>query len=305
MKNHEGNSLMNKTLLNLTVFLATGLLAGAILFSAGSTMVQSFLILVREGFEAILVITALAAYLRRVDEDDKVWVVYHGAGWALAASVVTAILLSTLLDSNEASREALEGVTMLVAAAVLFYVSCWLFAKRELGRWQKYMHRQIDKALSSGKLFALGFAAFLAVYREGAETVLFYQAMFAGAEGQEVSIVIGFAAAVVCLIGIFWVMRSAAFQLPISLFFTVTAAFLYYLAFVFTGKGIHELQEALWVPETVIEGMSRIDWLGIYPTIETATAQSFLLVPLLATAAWQLYRYFSHRSDDPVSAPPG
>jgi high-affinity iron transporter len=295
---------MNKTVLNLTVFLATGLIGVVIFFYTGSALIQSFLILVREGFEAILVITALAAYLRRVGEDDKVWVVYHGAGWALAASVLTAVLLATMLDSDGASREAIEGVTMLIAAAVLFYVSCWLFAKRELDRWRRYMDDRIDKALSSGKLFALGFAAFLAVYREGAETVLFYQAMLAGTEGGKSSVVIGFVAAAVCLGGIYWVMRSAAFKLPIGIFFTVTAAFLYYLAFVFMGKGIHELQEALWVPETAVEWMSRIDWLGVYPTVETITAQSFLFAPLLATAVWQLHRHLGRAPEDPVSAPP-
>jgi high-affinity iron transporter len=296
---------MNKKLFDVTVFLATGLIAGVILNFAGSALSQSFLIMVREGFEAILLVTALAAYLRRVGENDKVWVVYHGAVWALAASALTAYLLATMLDSYGGSREAFEGVSMLIAAVVLFYLSCWLFAKRELDRWRKYVHKQISKAISSGKLFTLGFAAFLAVYREGAETILFYHAMLAGTEGQTVSIVIGFVAAVVCLGGVYWVMRSAAFRLPIGIFFTVTAAFLYYLTFFFAGKGIHELQEALWVPETIIEWMPRIDWLGVYPTVETVTAQSFLIVPLLATAAWRLYKHLGRDTDKPISAPSG
>ncbi len=278
--------LMGKSLLHFTALSAVFLITGGVLYFTGSTVLQSFLILTREGFEVILVITALATYLRKIDQHDRVWVVYQGVFWALAASFATAYLMVAVFGASNVSREAFEGVTMLIAAAVLFYVSCWLFAKRELERWRKYVHKKIDKALSGGKLFALGFAAFLAVYREGAETVLFYQAMFAGSEVQTSHVVIGFVAAVFCLGGIFVVMRTASYKLPIGVFFTGTAAFLYYLAFVFAGKGVHELQESSWVSLTPIDWMPRIDWLGVYPTIETATAQFFLFAPLMVATVW-------------------
>ncbi|MCW8903496.1 FTR1 family iron permease, partial [Sedimenticola sp.] len=147
-------------------------------------LVQSFLILLREGFEAMLVITALVAYLRRQGAADQVRVVYHGTAWALLASLVTAWLFGVVLQISGAGREALEGVTMLLAAAVLFYVSYWLISKSEAARWQAFIHAQINSALSKGSTFALGLAAFLAVYREGAETVLFYQALNGQANGQ-------------------------------------------------------------------------------------------------------------------------
>lgn len=255
-----------------------------------STLVQSFLILLREGFEAILVITALIAYLRRAGQGDKVRVIYHGTGWALVASALTAYVLTSVIQVSGTSREALEGITMLVAAAVLFYVSYWLITKRETERWQKYVHNQIDKAISGGRMFTLGFAAFLAVFREGAETVLFYQALLAGSEGQYLAITLGFAGASVSLAGVYWAMRVASFRLPLGLFFSVTAMLLYYLALTFAGKGVLELQEARWVSITPLEWMPRIEWLGLFPTVESASAQLVLLIPLLLVLVWWLVK---------------
>lgn len=250
------------------------------------TLVQAFLILLREGFEAILVITALAAYLRKVEAGDKLRVIYYGVGWALVASLVTAWLMAVVLETSGAGREALEGVTMLIAAAVLFYVSYWLISKRESARWQAYVRGRIDKALSRGSLFALGLAAFLAVYREGAETVLFYQALAGQAEGQMSAIASGFALACVALGGVYRGMRSAAFRLPLGLFFGVTAALLYYLAVSFTGNGVLELQEAGWLPITPVAGVPRWPWLGLFPTMEGLLAQALLVAPLLIAAGW-------------------
>ena len=249
-------------------------------------LVQAFLILLREGFEAILVVTALAAYLRRSGAGDKMPVLYHGVGWALVASAATAYALTVVFDVSGAAQEALEGITMLVAAGVLFYVSYWLFAKREAARWQAYVQGKIDRALSSGSLFTLGFAAFLAVYREGAETVLFYQALAGQADGRLGPLVAGFIGAAIALGGVFWAMRSASLRLPIGLFFGVTAALLYYLAISFAGTGVLELQEAGWVSVTPLAGVPRIGWLGLHPTAESVAAQAVLLVPLVAVLVW-------------------
>lgn len=257
---------------------------------ASSTLLQAFLILLREGFEAILVVTALAAYLRKTGAADKVKVIYQGVGWALAASLITAWILTQVIELSGPAQEALEGITMLVAAAVLFYVSYWLFAKREAGRWQAYVQGQIDNALTSGSLFALGFAAFLAVYREGAETVLFYQALLGQAQGESGEIAAGFALAALTLLGLFWLMRSASLRLPIGPFFAVTAALLYYLAMNFAGTGILELQEAGWVSSTPLEGIPRLPWLGLFPTLESIAAQLALIIPLLFALGWMVMR---------------
>lgn len=255
-----------------------------------SLMLQAFLILVREGFEAILVVTALVAYLRKTGASDKLKVIYQGVGWALAASVATAWLLTSVVNLAGAGQEALEGITMLIAAAVLFYVSYWLFAKREAERWQHYVRGQIDRALSRGSLFTLGFAAFLAVFREGAETVLFYQALVGQANGQHLPIVFGLSGSVIALGAIFWVMRSASLRLPMGLFFAVTAALLYYMAISFTGNGVLELQGAGWISITPLSGVPRLQWIGLYPTMESVGAQLLLIIPGLLALGWLLVK---------------
>jgi high-affinity iron transporter len=259
-----------------------------------TVLLQSLLILLREGFEAILVITALITYLKRQGEDDKLRYVYHGVTWALVASVLTAGLLSVVLEVSGAVQEALEGLTMLLAAGVLFYVSYWLISKREAARWQAYIRTRMNQALSRGSTLALGSAAFLAVYREGAETVLFYQAMAGQADGRYGAIVTGFVLALLALGSVYWLMRAASFRLPIGLFFTLTAGLLYYLAISFAGSGVLELQAANWVGITPLEWVPRISWLGLYPSLETVLAQLALLIPLpiaLGVWAWQRRRH--------------
>jgi len=251
-------------------------------------LLQSFFILLREGFEAMLVIMALVTYLRRTNP-EKVRIIWYGVYLALIASFATAYLITSVYEVSGEAQEALEGVTMLLAAAVLFYVSYWLISKSESTKWQKYINTKIDSAVEKGSAYTLALAAFLAVYREGAETVLFYQALALGASGQSMALVSGFALASVSLIILFFIMRSATMRLPMGLFFSVTAILLYYLAFVFVGKGILELQLAHWVSSTPIESMISIEFLGIFPTIEGIVSQLIFLLPL-PIAYWVLSR---------------
>ena len=251
-------------------------------------LLQSFFILLREGFEAMLVIMALVTYLRRTNP-EKVRIIWYGVYLALIASFATAYLITSVYEVSGEAQEALEGVTMLLAAAVLFYVSYWLISKSESTKWQKYINTKIDFAVEKGSAYTLALAAFLAVYREGAETVLFYQALALGASGQSMALVSGFALASVSLIILFFIMRSATMRLPMGLFFSVTAILLYYLAFVFVGKGILELQLAHWVSSTPIESMISIEFLGIFPTIEGIVSQLIFLLPL-PIAYWVLSR---------------
>jgi len=257
---------------------------------AWATFLQSFLILVREGFEAMLVVTALVAYLRRSGAPEKAKVVYQGVGLAIVASLAMAWGMSALFSMSGAGREAMEGGTMLLASVVLFYCSYWLFAKREAARWQTYVQSQIDQALSGGRLYALGFAAFLAVFREGAETVLFYQALAAGSPGQMPALLGGLALAIVALAAIYVAMRVLSIRLPLRLFFGVTAALLYYLAISFAGNGVVEMQNGHVLPVTPLAGWPSLSWLGLYPTLEGVAAQSVLVVPLLGALVWWGWR---------------
>lgn len=256
--------------------------------SFAEVLFQAFIILLREGFEAMLVVTALLAYLRRAGHSDKNRVIYKGVGFALIASAITAYLFATLLHTAGAAREAMEGFTMLVAAIVLFYVSYWLFSKREAERWQQYIKGKMTKALSSGSAFALGLAAFLAVYREGAETILFYQALAGNASAAHypTALVIGILAAIVALFSLYWLMQKATLKIPYSLFFTVTAIFLFYMAFYFVGGSMLELQEAGMIGITPIAWLPPLSWLGIYPTWQSIGAQLIFLVPSLGLLAW-------------------
>lgn len=249
---------------------------------------QSLLILLREGAEAMLVVGALAAYLRRAGAADRVWVIYAGVGVAIPLSLLTGWAIGGVLASTGASLAVAEGVTMLLAAAVLFYVSCWMFSKREARRWEQWVAGQVDKALDDGSLFALGAAACLAVYREGAETVLFYQALAAAAPGQGAAIAAGFGAAAALLVGLYFLMRRAALRLPFRLFFGATAALLYAMCVIFVGHGIVELQAAAWLHSTYLPDFPHIAWLGVAPTREGLAAQGALVA--LPLAWWALTR---------------
>jgi high-affinity iron transporter len=239
---------------------------------------QSFLIILREGFEAILVVGSIVAFLIKTGNRDRLRNIWRGVTYALVASAVTAVVLKTALAAAPASREIIEGVTMLVAVAVLFSVSYWLISKVEAAKWQQFIKEKVTNALEHGGGRALTFVAFLAVYREGAETALFYQALFN--EGPQVimplslGILAGFAALAV----IFTLFYRFGVRIPLRPFFTATSVLLYYMAFVFTGKGIRELQEGNAVPLTAIPGFPHVEWLGLYPSWQGVLAQLLLLL---------------------------
>lgn len=249
------------------------------------TFTQAFLqalgILLREGFEALIIVTALLAYLKRANQQDKAKAIYYGISGALLASILTAILFVTLFKNLGANREVVEGFTMLFASAVLFYVSYWLLSKRESQKWQSYIKEKISHALTTRNMFALGLAAFLAVYREGAETILFYQALFIHSKGETTGIIAGIIAASFSLILIYVALQKASSKIPYRLFFSVTACFLYYMAFSFIGNGILELQEAGLVDISPINHMPTIPALGLFPAWQNVTAQLIFLIPSL------------------------
>jgi high-affinity iron transporter len=259
---------------------------------------QSFLILFREGIEAMLVVAALVAYLRRSGYSDKVRTIWQAVAWALAASAGAAWMLNSLFKSSGANRETMEGVTMLVAAGVLVYVSYWLTAKRDADRWQAFIREKMDQAVGKGSQFALGLVAFLAVFREGAETILFYQALIGGSAGQLDAIWTGMALAAVALAAVYLVVKVASIRLPVGLFFGGTAILLFLMAFAFTGQGILELQVSSLIRTTRLEGWPMVSWLGIFPTLETVIGQAVILSLLPLGWLWM------HRTPASVAGTP-
>jgi len=259
--------------------------------SGASLFVASFFVLIREGFEAILIIAALMTFLAKAGAVARRREVARGAWLAVAASLLTWVMVELLLEVTPVQREMLEGGTMLLAAAVLFYVSYWLLSKIEAAKWTAFVHGKMQSALSSGSGMALSAVAFLAVYREGFETILFYKALFTSGGGGGSSgapIVAGIAAGAVGLVAVYFVINQLGLRVAMKPFFAVTGAMLYYMAFVFAGKGIASLQEAQLLPVTVIEGAPRIPVLGIYPTLESLAMQALLLVLAIAAAIWAM-----------------
>lgn len=239
---------------------------------------QSFLIILREGLEAILVIGAIVAFLLKTGHRERLRSIWWGVGMALLASAATAIALKTLLSAMPASRELIEGATMLVAVAVLFSVSYWLISKVEAAKWQQFIREKVSTALEHGGGKALTFVAFLAVYREGAETALFYQALFNEGPRVALPMTLGILVGGASLAVIFTLFYRFGVRIPLRPFFGVTSVLLYYMAFVFMGKGIRELQEGNLVSITIIPGAPHVDAFGLYPTVETLLAQLVLFV---------------------------
>jgi high-affinity iron transporter len=194
--------------------------------------------------------------------------------------------LETVFVLSPAHREALEGGTMVVATGVLFYVSYWLLSKMEVVKWNHFVKSKVKDALDSGSALALASAAFLAVYREGFETVLFYKALFVAGSGSAMPVVAGILAGSVVLVAVYVAINRFGVRLPLKPFFAVTSGFLYYMAFVFAGKGIAELQEGGLVGTTILSWAPRAPALGIYPTAESLGAQAVLLALAVVALVW-------------------
>ena len=246
----------------------------------GSTglFIQSFSIIVREGFEAILIIAALITFLVKSRNQDKLKAIYIGVLIGVIGSFITAYILQEILDISMASQEMMEGVIMLVAVVVLFYVSYWLVSKIEATKWQSYITGKMQKAVTTGSAFTLSMVAFLSVYREGFETVLFYKALYLYAGDTTAGIIPGFLVGCAVLAVVYFLINQLGMRIPVKWFFVVTSVFLYYMAFMFMGKGLHELQMGGVMSLTGASFAPEIPWLGMYPTWETFIGQMILVL---------------------------
>lgn len=252
--------------------------------SAATLFFYSLMIILREGIEAILIISAIIAYLAKTGNRDKLKVIYNGCISAIVLSGITAILVKWVFKTSAASRETMEGATMLLAAVVLFSVSYWLVSKANAQKWNAYIRDKVGSSVSANSLRALWVAAFLAVYREGAEMVLFYQALVADSSSSSglTAITGGFLAGCVLLVAIYIAMSRGAMKLPLRPFFLFTGALLYYMAFVFTGKGVAELISGKVFQPTLVPWMPTVEFVGIFPYLQTLIPQ---LAIVLAAAA--------------------
>jgi high-affinity iron transporter len=261
--------------------------------SAFSDAFQSGLILLREGLEAMLVIAALAAFLHRAGAADKAKSVYAGAVIAILASFGAAYVFEKYFYGQH--NDFMEAGVMAIAALLMLYMSGWLFLRQDPKAWMAELRRSAQRALDYGTAFWLGAIAFLAVFREGGETILMLHAAATQGGGWTVGLVSGLVVAAVCLAVIYYLMQKSARLLPLRPVFLVTSAFLFIMGLRFIGGAIQELQEQtvvsntdLPIPEWLRQGL---DTLGFNPSWEAAGVElAIAAIAVASTVALRLRR---------------
>lgn len=240
-----------------------------------STFLGAFTILLREGLEALLVVVAMVAFLKKADRKDVL--PYVHAGWvaALAGGAITWAVATYLVDMSGASREMTEGFSAVFAAVVLLGVGIWMHQKSMAGRWQAYVKQKLSAALNRRSALMLFLLSFITVYREVFETVLFYAALWTSGNGGYMLAGLACGIAVLAVIAVVLLRTSA--RLPIGQFFAVSSALVAVLSFVLIGKGVAALQKVGVFDFTPVT-IPQIDLLGIYPSVQTLMAQFVILL---------------------------
>ena len=267
-----------------------------------SAFVPALLVILREGMEAILVVAAVLAYLGKSGHKDKARVVWSGVAIALGLSALLAFLFNYFTSLAGANQELLEGVAALFAVAMLIWVSNWMIHKSSDKAWEKYIRDQTDASLTKGSLLGLAFISFLAVLREGAETILFYVPIVSSAGDRTGYVWAGLVVGLVILVVVYLLIQFAALRIPLRPFFTITSLLLALMAFTFTGSGIKELQEADVLSLTYVNGFPTVDLLGIYPRVENLVAQALVLIIIVGLYVFGK-RSLARASGEAESAP--
>lgn len=251
--------------------------------SSLASFVGAFTILLREGLEAILIVVAMLAFLQQAGRTEAVAYVHGGWIAALAAGFVTWVVATYFVAISGAGRELTEGIGALLAAAVLISVGIWMHGKSQADAWQAYIHEKMARALSRGSAWFLFGLAFIVVYREAFETILFYMALWS--QGGRAGILAGAGLAALLLAATAWALLRYSRRLPIGQFFLYSSVLIAILAVILAGKGIAALQEAGWMAVQPIAAIPRIEVLGFYPTWETVIAQ-IVTLGILLVAFW-------------------
>jgi high-affinity iron transporter len=270
---------------------------------------QSFLIIFREGLEAVLLVTVLLGYLEAAKANQYRRPILMGMAAAAVATVVTFFVLRTVLAALPVGREVLEAITALIAVVVLFYVSFWLVARLEQKRWLEFLRARVWSAVSIGSTAALMLVGFTAVYREGFETALFYQALLSFGPGLGVWIVAGLGVGVLALAAVSWMIFRLGRRVPVKAFLSAAVVLLMATSIAFLGNAVRSLQEAdvvalhrwpNWPRAPIFLSQS----LGYWPSRETITAQAVLTAVYVFGAAYVfVLRPRLRRSTSPAVAP--
>jgi high-affinity iron transporter len=267
---------------------------------------QGFLILFREGFEIVLLLSVLLGYLEAARTPHFIKPILGGVALAAVATVITVLLMPTLFSLLPVGREVLEAVVALLAVAVLFYVSFWLIARLEQKRWMEFVRARLWSAISIGSTGSLVLVGFTAVYREGFETALFYQSLLTFGEGMGQYILMGVGLALVALAGVVWLVFKVGRQLPVRTFMNVAVAMVMATSVAFLGNAMHTLQAADVIAYRRTSGPRLPIFLaeatGIWPTVPSLVAQAALTAVYLGGALY-VFVVKPRRARRPVRTP--
>lgn len=255
--------------------------------------ISAFTIIFREGLESILLISAIVLMLKHLKLQHLNPVVWCGAISGLAASFVLFFASYFFLSFGSTDKEIVEGVTMLITAPILFYLSYWLISKTHAEKWQQFIKKKVSIALTKSNQMALAFLAFVSVFREGFETTLMLRALEASG-ATWTSIAFGTAVGSIVLLVLFVVIMYTGAKVPIKLFFTATSIFLLTLAISFVGHGIWELQEAGVLTLHSTNGIpfvsSVVAFFGLRSSLEATGAQFLVTIFALSGLTWFFYK---------------
>ena len=242
------------------------------------TFIDAMFILLREGVEALLIVLALVSSLKAANQKKGLRWVYAGAAAGILASVVIAFILQALFPavSSGTNREILEGFVGIFAVVMMIGIGFWLHSKSSLKSWKNYIDRKMDVVLSTGSFISMFVLSFLAVFREGAETILFYVGILPLISLQ--NLIIGVVSAILILIVIALVLIYASSKIKIHQVFFVLTWTIYFLAFKMLGTSIHMLQVVGILPLHVIRFIPTVEVLGIYANIEVFVSQLILII---------------------------
>lgn len=237
-------------------------------------LLMSISILLREGLEAFLVIMVILGIINASGMRSSK--IYVHAGWMLAAvcGVILWLIGGQLIQAHMSQVELMEGSIALIAVAMLLYIGFWLHGKSEASKWKEYVTTQIKRFAGGGSLFSLFAFSFIVVFREVFESVLFLSAINVESSGrQEHAIVLGVLLAFALVIALAYMVLRFSARLPIPKLFKVSSIVMGILAVILMGKGLHSLQETGIIPIHGITFLPHIELLGLYPTMETLSAQ--------------------------------
>ncbi|MFJ7512800.1 FTR1 family protein [Peribacillus simplex] len=252
----------------------------------GYTTWDAALILLREGLEALLIVATLLSFLKKIGQVDKQKWIWTGVGAGLVASSILAVIINIVFSQITAasSREYIEGITGIIAVLMMLTIGLWLHSKSNVHAWNRYIDKQMNQAIATGSIISFALISFLSIFREGAETIIFYAGMAPYMELKQLLSGIFLAFLILVIIG--FVMLRYSVKLPMTLFFKVATILIYALAFKILGVSIHSLQVSQMIQTNTISSFPFIETIGLYPTMETLVPQAVLILLIALATIW-------------------